>query len=288
MIRLDSVNKEYKKGGFFSKSTFRALNNISLHIEDGEHVGIIGESGAGKTTLGKILSLIEPPSSGSVFFSSEKITKNNIKQKRKEIGVVFQDPYTSFDPKQTMLHSLLETEQSKENIFKQCKQLNIKESLLYKYPNTLSGGELQRISIARAILSNPKYLLFDEATSALDVSTQAKIVNMLCDINNKKQYTYIFITHDLKLAAFISDRVYVLYDGYIVEETDDINNPLHPYTKMLTETTNFKKSKQSKKNINNGCFFYDTCPYKKDICKNSMPKLNKTDNKKSIRCFLYD
>jgi peptide/nickel transport system ATP-binding protein len=287
VIKLDYINKKYKTGGFFSKNIFNALNDISITIDSGEHIGIIGESGAGKTTLGRILSLIELPSGGSFLFNKTQLNKNNIKQFRKKVAAVFQDPYTSFDPRMKISSSLKETERSIKDIKATCKMLTIKEELLDKFPNQLSGGEQQRIAIARALLSNPDYIIFDEATSALDVSTQAKIINMLCSINEKKDYTYIFITHDLKLAHFISDRIYVLYRGYIVEEIGSIDfKPLHPYTTMLMSGKGYKN--QSNTNSNYGCFFYEICPKRKDICKTKIPKLKTISKTSKVRCFLYD
>ncbi len=285
MIRFESVYKKYKRGGFFASKTFDTLKDIDIEIKDGEHVGIIGESGAGKTTLGKLLSLVELHSAGSIYFDSIKINSKNRKTYRKQIGIVFQNPHTSFNPKITIMDSLLETKRNKEEIVKQCLALTLKEELLYKYPHQLSGGEQQRMAIARSVLSNPKYIIFDEATSALDVSTQAKIVNILCDINSDKKYSYIFITHDLKLAHFISDRVYVIYKGYIVEETDNIyKNHAHPYTKALLEGINQMRTAENAL----GCPFYDLCEYKKDICKKSIPPLKSIGKNKKVRCFLYD
>ncbi len=283
MIRLQSVYKKYKRSGFFSKDEFFALKDVNLTINTGEHIGIIGESGAGKTTLGRILSLIELPSSGFIFFDSHIVNKHNLKRYRKKIGAVFQDPYTSFDPRLKAMDSLKETDRDQLDIYKMCNKLNIRKELLSKYPHQLSGGEQQRIAIARALLSNPEYIVFDEATSALDLSTQAKIINLLCNINKDKKYTYIFISHDLKLAHFISDKIYVLYGGYIVEEYLSFDEPVHPYSQMLFGDNNVKITQ----NVS-GCFFYDSCKYRKDICKNNIPRLKNVGSNHRVRCFLYD
>ncbi len=284
MIELRSVYKQYKVKGFFSKDEIYAVKNISLTIEDGKHIGIIGESGAGKTTLGKIISLIELPSSGSVLFDSVIVKKNNIKTFRKQMGAVFQDPSTSLNPKMKILSTLKEADKNIERIYEICDKVNIKHELLNKYPNQLSGGEQQRIAIARALLVNPKYILLDEATSALDMSTQAKIINLLCDINKNKLYTYIFISHDLKLANFISDKIYVLYGGEIIECYDKINEkPLHPYTLSL-----LNDSKRITEEPKNGCFFYNVCKNRKNICKTKKPQLKKITETHTVRCFLYD
>lgn len=284
MIKLNSVYKKYKTASFFSKDEIYALKNINITIESGKHIGIIGESGAGKTTLGKILCLIETPSSGSIFFDSTPVTGKNIRNIRKKIGAVFQDPSTSLDPRLKIMSTLKETGADKTSIFNECEKINIKKELLYKYPHQLSGGEQQRIAIARALLSNPEYIILDEATSALDMSTQAKIIDLLCDLNKEKQFTYIFISHDLKLANFISDKIYVLYGGEVIEEYDILSDkPLHPYTLSL-----LKNGARIKGESQNGCFFYSACKRRKDICRSNVPKLKKINDKHSIRCFLYD
>lgn len=283
MIKLRSVYKKYKKSGFFSKDEIFALKDVNLTIDAGEHIGIIGESGAGKTTLGKILSLIELPSSGSVFFDLDIVDKRNLKQYRKKMGAVFQDPYTSFDPRLKVVESLKETDRDIDVIYEVCSKLNIKKELLPKYPHQLSGGEQQRVAIARVLLSNAEYIVFDEATSALDASTQARIINLLCNINRDKRYSYIFISHDLKLARFISDKIYVLYGGYVVEEYPVFDEPAHPYSQMLLGDSVAKITKDMP-----GCFFYGSCRYRKNICKNSTPELKSIGKNHKVRCFLYD
>ncbi len=285
MVRLNSVYKQYKKGGYFSKGYFEALKNIDIEFNKGEHIGIIGESGAGKTTLARLLSLIELPTSGSISFNSTPINNKNIQAFRKKVGMVFQDPSTSFNPRLKIIETLKETSQSTQYIEEICENLNINKKLLDKFPRSLSGGEQQRIAIARAILSKPLYIIFDEATSALDLSTQAKIINLLLDLNKQKNYAYIFITHDIKLANFISDKIYVLYKGYIVELLDvRENKTYHPYTKALINNEIGIASNTD----NTGCPFYSLCSYRKDICKNNLPKLKSISENSKVRCFLYD
>ncbi len=284
MIELKSVYKKYKIKGFFSKDEIYALKNIDITIENGKHIGIIGESGAGKTTLGKILSLIEMPTSGLVLFDNKSVTKDNVREFRKKIGAVFQDPSTSLDPRFTAMATLKEAKPDVNSIYEMCERVNIKKELLTKHPHQLSGGEQQRIAIARALLPNPEYLLLDEATSALDMSTQAKIINLLCDINRDKRYTYIFISHDLKLANFISDKIYVLYGGEVIEVYDKANDkPLHPYTVSL-----LKDAKTIEKENSEGCFFYNVCKERKNICKTGKPSFKQINSHHKLKCFLYD
>ncbi len=284
MIELKSIYKQYRVKGFFSKGSIYAIKNINLMVEDGKHIGIIGESGAGKTTVGKIIGLIDIPTSGSVLFDKTIVKKDNIKKFRKQIGAVFQDPSTSLDPRYKVVSTLKEANKNIEKIHEVCAEVNIKKELLNKYPAQLSGGEQQRVAIARALLMQPKYILLDESTSALDISTQAKIINLLCNINKNKQYTYIFISHDLKLANFISDKIYVLYDGEIVEEYDKLKDePLHPYTVSL-----LKEAKKVSQDKAQGCFFYDMCDKRMDKCKKETPILNAVSHTHKVKCFLYD
>jgi len=283
VIRLQNVSKKYRKGGFFAKSDFWALKGISVEINPGEHVGIIGESGAGKTTLGRILSLIELPTDGLVEIENTTATKKNLRKLRKYIAAVFQDPGTSLDPLFRVVNTLKETGASMQRIMEVTANLNIRPELLQKYPSQLSGGEQQRIAIARAILSDPTYIILDEATSALDVSTQAKIMNLLCDLNASKRYAYVFISHDLSLANFISDRIYVMHGGSIVEEYDVQEKPLHPYTISLLKGTGKPIRKK-----HSGCFFYEQCPSRTEKCKKETPQLIELGKHKKVRCFLYD
>ncbi len=284
MIELKCVWKGYKKGTFFSKDFVEVLKCVSLNVNKGEHVGIIGESGAGKSTLSRIITLLELPDRGEVFLDNEKITKKNVKTKRGEVGMVFQDPSTSLDPKMTILSTLKEASKDREEIEAVFDKVGLKKVLLKKYPHELSGGEQQRVAIARVLLAKSRYVVFDEFTSALDVPTQARIVNLLCNINENRDYGFIFVSHDVKLVNFLSDRIYVLYKGEIVEETDDLKYAIHPYTRMLlsgevVETEN-KRSE--------GCDFYSACPYRFERCKREKPDIKMIGKNKGVRCFLYD
>ncbi len=284
MIELKCVWKRYKKGTFFSKDFVEVLKCVSLNVRKGEHVGIIGESGAGKSTLSRIITLLELPDRGEVFLDNEKITKKNVKTKRGEVGMVFQDPSTSLDPKMTILSTLKEASKDREEIEAVFGKVGLKKVLLEKYPHELSGGEQQRVAIARVLLAKSRYVVFDEFTSALDVSTQARIVNLLCDINKNRDYGFIFVSHDVKLVNFLSDRIYVLYKGEIVEETDDLKDAIHPYTRMLLSgevvETEDKRSE--------GCGFYAACPYRFERCKREKPDIKMIGKNKGVRCFLYD
>jgi len=292
LIETKSIKKKYKKGGFFSKSCVYAIKDISVSVCHGENIGILGESGAGKSTLARILSLLEPPSSGSVFVDSKKITKSINKTLRRKIGVIFQNPFGSLDPRIKILSALQEALKDKKDInkiYEYCQIADVKMTLLGRYPNQLSGGEQQRVAIARSLIADPDYIIFDEATSSLDVSTQARIMNMLVDLKSRKNYSYIFISHDLKLTTFIADRIYILYAGYVIEETDYVNiynKPLHPYTKMLIGSDYIEHIDGGFGK--NACPFYSFCKFRKKICSANTPNLIKMDSIHSVRCFLYD
>ena len=284
MIELKCVWKRYKKGTFFSKDYVDVLRCVSLSVNMGEHVGIIGESGAGKSTLSRIITLLELPDKGEIYLDNKRITKKNVKEKRGEVGMVFQDPSTSLDPKITILSTLKEATKDRETIEAVFDKVGLKRSLLEKYPHELSGGEQQRVAIARVLLSKSRYVVFDEFTSALDVSTQARIVNLLCDINRNRDYGFIFVSHDVKLVNFLSDRIYVLYKGEIVEESDDLAEVVHPYTKLLLsgEVVEFESEDS------NGCSFYPACPYRLKRCKNEKPEMKTIGKNRRVRCFLHD
>lgn len=284
MIELKCVYKKYKRGLFFSKSYVDVLECVSLYAKKGEHLGIIGESGAGKSTLCRVMSLLEPPDKGKVYINGEEITKKNISKKRGIVGMVFQDPSTSLDPKMTILSTLKEANTNEGEIDRVFCEVGLRKELLNKRPYELSGGEQQRVAIARVLLANSEYFIFDEFTSALDVSTQAKIINLLCDINKNRDYGFIFVSHDVKLIGFLSDRVYVLYKGKIVEETKDLLDVKHPYTRILLKG----EVGGSDSFIDAGCSFYSFCPYRMEKCRKEKPELKKIGEYEKVRCFLYD
>ena len=284
MIELKCIYKRYKRGLFFSKSYVDVLKCVSLCAKKGEHLGIIGESGAGKSTLCRIMSLLELPDRGGISINGEKINRRNIGKKRGIVGMVFQDPSTSLDSKMTILSTLQEANVNRDRIEKVLDEVGLRKELLNKRPYELSGGEQQRVAIARVLLANSEYFIFDEFTSALDVSTQTRIVNLLCDINRNRDYGFIFVSHDVNLVSFLSDRVYVLYKGEIVEETRDLSYAMHPYTKVLLKG----EVGDADDFVNAGCSFYSFCPYRMERCKKEKPKLRKIGEDKEVRCFLYD
>ncbi|WP_025209502.1 ABC transporter ATP-binding protein [Hippea sp. KM1] len=285
MIELSGVCKYYRKGSYFKRETVEVLRDVSITIERGKHTGIIGESGAGKSTLCRILSLLELPDKGRVSVDGVEVNRKNIKKIRGVVGMVFQDPITSLDSKMKIISSLKEANGNVEQIKETCLRVGLSPSILYRYPHQLSGGQQQRVAIARAILSKAKYILFDEFSSALDVSTQARIVNLLCDINKDREYSFVFVSHDVKLVGFLSDEIYVIYKGEIVEKLKSLSDALHPYTRLLIEGTVEDGVDLAG---DSGCAFYSVCPSRMDRCRHDRPELVDIDGDRQVRCFLYD
>jgi len=245
LIKVENISKSfYSAQGLFSKkSETKALKNVNLTINKGETFGLIGESGSGKTTLGRIILGLEEESDGDITFAGLKRNAKNKSQIQKKMQVIFQDPFSSLNPYLSALESVMEPlllhtnkAEAQEKALEILELVGINKENAQKRPKAFSGGQRQRISIARAVVANPEFILCDEPTSALDVSIQGQIINLLKDIQKKLNLTYLFISHDLSVVRFISDRVAIMYKGQIVEigpTTDIFANPQHSYTKHL-------------------------------------------------------
>lgn len=227
------IHKEYKK----DKRHTKALEGVSFTLHEAEILGIVGESGSGKSTLLNIISGIEKPDSGNLFHDGEGYTGQSVSKTGQFLRVIFQDAYRSFDPRMTMMKSLKESMNASDDEIKAItSEVGLNEELLNRKPRELSGGQCQRMSIARALLSKVGIILCDEITSALDVTTQAQVVKLLLELREKEKLSMIFVSHDLALVSALCDRVMVLKDGKCVEEGDTsevITNPAHIYTKEL-------------------------------------------------------
>lgn len=252
LLKVQNLEKKYSLSkNLFGKTTsyLSAVDNVSFEVFPGETLGLVGESGCGKTTLGRsILRLIEPDS-GSIFFDNNDIISlkpQSLKKQRKNINIVFQDPYSSLNPRMSIGSAILEPmkvhklygndKQRKEEVINLLQKVGLKKEHYNRYPHEFSGGQRQRIVIARTLALNPKFIICDEAVSALDVSIQAKVLNLLNDLKKEFGFTYIFISHDLSVVRFMSDRIMVMKDGKIIEigDADTIyNNPKSEYTKKL-------------------------------------------------------
>ena len=291
-----------------------ALDDVSVSVNEGEILGLVGESGCGKTTLGRtILKLIEP-TGGEIYFRGENITKLNSRQMkplRQKMQMIFQDPYSSLNPRMKIGKIIAEpfkihNAAPKNDIEGKTKTLletvGLSPEYAERYPHEFSGGQRQRIGIARAIALKPDIIIADEPVSALDVSIQAQIINLLLELKGKLNLTYIFISHDLNLVRFISDRLAVMYLGKIVEygKSENIyDSPKHPYTKILLNSVPVADPKSKRKKIiisgdvpspvdrPPGCHFHPRCPAKMPECSGIAPKLNQSGDV-LVSCLLYE
>lgn len=309
--------KEIKKYFPWKKHKYvKAVDGVSLSINKRDIFGLVGESGSGKTTLGRMMIHLIDPTSGSIFYKGEDLTKIKRLEKslRRNMQIVFQDPYSSLHPRKKIkdiigsglrTHHLVKGES--ELITKVEEFLNLVgmgEEHLYRYPHELSGGQRQRVAIARALILNPEFVVLDEPTSSLDVSVQAEILNLLKRLREELNLTYIFITHDLCLARIITEKIAIMYLGKIAEygETENIfENPLHPYTKALFSVVpKLDPKKRTKKIILKGeipspidpplgCRFHTRCMKKiGEICEEVSPSLKEIEHKHFVSCHLYD
>ena len=293
-LRVENLRKVYSTASFAHKSNLRALDGVSFALEKGEVLSVVGESGCGKSTLAKLILKIERPTSGVIYFKGEDIfNQDKWSDKRRywqSVKMIFQDPYSSLNPRwrigKTLAEPLILTKRYKNSnitsiIEEKLEEVGLKAEDANKFPHEFSGGQRQRIAILRSIISNPELIICDEPTSALDVSVRAQIINLLIGLQKKYGLTYIFISHDLSVVNYISDRVMVIYRGKIMEILPAENmftNAVHPYSKALIEAMpdldkkNIKKSLPLKGEVSaadrfiKGCVFQDRCLFAKEGC----------------------
>lgn len=307
--------------GFIKKKqvgAVKAVDNVSFKVKKGETLGIVGESGCGKTTLGKSIMRLEEPTGGSVKYNLHgtmtditKFNKDELFDFRKEVQMVFQDPYSALNPMKKIydafkgpleVHGIKSETDLKLVIEDRLKRVNLRKDFVYRYPHEFSGGQRQRLCIARALSVSPDVVILDEPVSALDVSIQAQVINLLQDIQKELELTYIFIAHDLSVVEYISDRIIVMYLGTIMEiaTSEKMNkSPAHPYTQALLSAVPIpivgRKSNRivlegdvpSPIHKPSGCPFHNRCPKAIDICKKEVPHLREIDSDHQVACHLY-
>ncbi|GKU24600.1 ABC transporter ATP-binding protein [Clostridium folliculivorans] len=319
LIEIKDLKKYFPVKNKFigsEKKFVKAVDGVSFDIKKGETFGLVGESGCGKSTLGRSITRLYDVTSGDIFFDGTniaKFSKKEMKQYNKRMQIIFQDPYSSLNPNMNVeeliseplvLHTDLSNKERTNKIQSLLEMVGLKKTDMEKFPHEFSGGQCQRIGIARAISTNPEFILCDEPISALDVSIQAQVVNMLEDLQKELGLTYLFVAHDLSMVRHISDRIGVMYLGNIIEisgSKDLYSNPLHPYTKALLSAIPIAdplKAKASQRQIiegdipspidvPSGCRFHTRCPYAKPICKEITPQMKEVESGHSVACHLY-
>jgi oligopeptide transport system ATP-binding protein len=317
LLKVENLKKHFPiTGGILGRpvSSVKAVDGVSFTVNKGETLGIVGESGCGKSTTGRMLMRLIDPSEGRVTFEDRELTSlsnSEMRKIRREIQMVFQDPYASLNPRHTVekileeplkVHGMGSAKERKKRVHELLNIVGLSSYHAKRYPHQFSGGQRQRIGIARALMTKPKLIIADEPVSALDVSIQSQVLNLIQDLQKEFELTYIFIAHDLGVVRHISDRVGVMYLGKMVELSDSeklYDKPLHPYTQALLSAVpipdpDFKRETillqgdiPSPSNPPSGCTFHTRCPHASEVCKQKVPEFKEHQPGHYVACHLY-
>lgn len=316
LVRVEDVYKHYPvRKSFFQRGhlTVHAVDGVSLSVFDGETLGLVGESGCGKSTLGKLILRLETPTGGRILFEGMDIAPikgSALKEIRKRMQVIFQDPYSSLNPRRTIkntimeplvIHGIGDRAERNRKVYELMEEVGLRKDQATRYPHEFSGGQRQRIGIARALALNPKLIIADEPVSALDVSIRSQVLNLMKDLQEKYGLSYLFISHDLSVVEYISDRIAVMYLGKIVEigpKSLVYNFPVHPYTEALLSSAPVPDPGARSRRIvlrgdvpspmapPSGCRFHTRCPLRIDLCSELEPILKETDGGRLVACHV--
>ncbi|MCR4944499.1 MAG: dipeptide ABC transporter ATP-binding protein [Clostridium sp.] len=314
LLKVENLKQYFPiKGGFFGRTVghVKAVDNISLEIKKGETLGIVGESGCGKSTTGRTILQLLKPTSGKVYFKGQDITtmkKSELRKLRPKMQLIFQDPYASLDSRMTVGniigealidHKMVTKAELRDRVLKIMEQCGLPDYYIDRFPHEFSGGQRQRIGIARALALEPDFIVADEPVSALDVSIQAQIINLLVKLQKEKGFSYMFISHDLSVVEHLCDRVGVMYLGNMMELADKdelFENPMHPYTKALLSAIpipdpTVKRERiiltgdlPSPANPPKGCKFHTRCPRATEKCKTDVPEYREVKKGHFVAC----
>ncbi|MCY3902703.1 MAG: ABC transporter ATP-binding protein [Caldilineaceae bacterium] len=316
LVRVESLTKHFsvRIGAYGeTKATVHALDDVSFTVQRGETLGLVGESGCGKSTAGLTLLQLHTPTSGKVFFEDTEVTglaDKEMRPLRQKMQIIFQDPYSTLSPRMTIgnaiseplwLHNLASEQGAQERIAELLDNVGLNPAFAFRYPHEFSGGQRQRVCIARALACEPEFIVCDEPISALDVSIQAQIINLLQDLQESYHLTYLFIAHDLAVVRHISDRVAVMYLGRVVEMAPKdrlFGNPLHPYTHALLAAVPVPNPRQERQrehsvirgnvpsaiNPPSGCRFHPRCPLAFEPCDHVVPEWREVESGHWVAC----